>query len=462
MATIKIINKLGLQMGVFALLVSVSGFNVSGISSNTESASFSLASLKTLSLNFGAHAAKKRVKDKRPKRRTPLLRSKVFKKIEAAQAAIQEKNMEEGLEILNGLKEKAVKGKLNGYEIAQMWNMYAFVYFSSEKYADAINAYENVIKQKSIPWVLEDSTIFSLAQLNFLMQNFKLSLKHIDHWLATVPNPSPQAYVFKAQIHYQMQDLGNALAFVKKGVDLADKNKRKVKESWLQLLSYLYYEKKDIDNSVIILERLVAMNPKKSFVQQLSGMYMNKDRPEDQLVLYRALYEKGVLEKEKELITLSSLYISIGVPVKAGIVMEKGIKDKIIKDSSKNMELLGNAWYRAQELEKSIVWLEKAGKDAKDGKIFMRLSATYLDLERFDKAIDAAKRALKLGGLRKEENTHIILGSAYFYKKKFESSLSAFGEVLKIDEKSKLAKQWIKYVTTEKKKQEVFKAFLAS
>jgi len=211
---------------------------------------------------------------------------------------------------------------------------------------------------------------------------------------------------------------------------------------------------------MLILERLVAISPKKSFITQLSGMYMSNDRPQDQLSLYRALYEKKLLKKEKELLTIANLYIANGVPVKAGIIMEKGFKDKVIEDTSKNYELLGNAWYRAQELEKSIVWLEKAAKNGKDGKIFLRLASTYLDLERFDDAVRAAKKALKLGDLLKEETAHIILGNAYFSKKQYEDALEEFSNVIKLDEDNKFAKQWIRYVTIEKKKQEAFIAFI--
>ena len=59
-------------------------------------------------------------------------------------------------------------------------------------------------------------------------------------------------------------------------------------------------------------------------------------------------------------------------------------------------------------------------------------------------------------------NAFIILASAQFYLKEYEQSLSSFGKVLEIDDENKVAKQWIKYVTTEKHKQEEFKAFINS
>lgn len=413
-------------------------------------------------VSWGVQAMNQPVKDKRKKRKTPLIRSKIFKKIEAVQNFLQEDNFQEGIEILNSLKARAQAGKLNSYEVAQMWNMFAFAYFNQEKYSDAIIAYEQVLKQKSIPWVMEDGTLYSLAQLHFVNQNLTTAVSYIDRWLKSVPNPSPQALVFKGQIHYQNKEMSLAYDSVKKGVALADKKQLTVKESWLQLLSFLYYERKDIDNSIKILERLVSINPKKSYISQLSGMYMLKGRNKEQISLYRALYERGNLTEEKELITLASLYINESIPVKAGLILEKGFEDKIIKPTKKNLELLGNAWHQAHELKKSIVWLEKAAELSENGKIHLRLAATHLDLERFDDSVRSAKQALKLSGLSKEVSAHIVMGSAYFYQKKFDESLMAFGKVLELDKNSKIAKQWIKYITTEKKKQEHFELFMKS
>ncbi len=82
MAMNKLLNitKFGVQLGLFVALLTVSGFQVSASVGYSDS---------SLSISSGAMAASKLNKDKRPKRKTPLLRAKIFKKIEAAQAAIQ-------------------------------------------------------------------------------------------------------------------------------------------------------------------------------------------------------------------------------------------------------------------------------------------------------------------------------------------------------------------------------------
>ena len=56
---------------------------------------------------------------------------------------------------------------LNSYEVAQMWNFYAFIYFSQDNYREATRAYENVLQQPELPLGLETTTMFTLTQLYF-------------------------------------------------------------------------------------------------------------------------------------------------------------------------------------------------------------------------------------------------------------------------------------------------------
>jgi hypothetical protein len=50
------------------------------------------------------------------------------------------------------------------------------------------------------------------------------------------------------------------------------------------------------------------------------------------------------------LVLLSQLYLNAEVPYPAAKTLEKGFKDEIVEDDSKNYELAGVAWRQAQEV----------------------------------------------------------------------------------------------------------------
>ena len=97
-------------------------------------------------------------KPKRKTRRTPAIRAKIFEKLTEAQELAEEKKWNESIQVLNDLRDKEGRGKLNSYELANLYNMYAFIYFSKEDYKRALSSYQEVIKQPDIPEAMELNT----------------------------------------------------------------------------------------------------------------------------------------------------------------------------------------------------------------------------------------------------------------------------------------------------------------
>jgi tetratricopeptide (TPR) repeat protein len=146
--------------------------------------------------SYGAvQAAEKKPKDTRETRRTPALRNAVYEKLSAAQIAAEEKDYREALSILDSLKNTTGKKELNGYEKANMYNFYAFVYYAQENYPKVIQAYRNVIAQPDIPLAMELNTKYQLAQLYFVVEDYKGAIKELNDWLNLTDDAQTSAHV---------------------------------------------------------------------------------------------------------------------------------------------------------------------------------------------------------------------------------------------------------------------------
>ena len=62
-------------------------------------------------------------------RKTPAMRERVYSRLSEAQECADEGDMDCARELLDRVREMS---NLNSYEIAQMWNFYAFIYFTQE------------------------------------------------------------------------------------------------------------------------------------------------------------------------------------------------------------------------------------------------------------------------------------------------------------------------------------------
>lgn len=398
--------------------------------------------------------AQEQQQDERETRKTPALRNKVYEKLAEAQAAAEAKDMNTAAQILDEMLAGRRDNELNSYELANVYNLYAFVHYSREDYDRALQAYENVIKQPDIPLAMEINTRYTVAQLYFVQERWQDGIRALQEWFKMTEKPTATAYVLLAQGYYQLKDYDRSLTNVQKAIGMYREKGKVPKEQWLNLARFLYFEKNDIDKAVAVLEELLTHYPKKQYWVQLSHMYGEQKREPKQLAAMETAYVQDMLSKGTELVTMSYLYLNGEVPYKAAQVMDKGLDAEIIEGTSKNWEILGNAYRQAQEVEKAIPAMETAAAKSDEGELYTRLGNIYLDGEDYDKAISAITKGLQRGGVKRPDQARLVLGMAYFEKKQYDKAREAFQAAGRDERSAKFAKQWIQYMDSELERQQ--------
>jgi len=389
-------------------------------------------------------------KQQQSTRRTPALRNEVYEKLAIAQQAAEANNFPEAMRALDALqREFSGKKALNSYELANMYNFYAFIYYTQEKYQDAIKAYEKVLAQPDLPEAMEIGTRYSLAQLYFEIEDWPRAATMLESWFKVAPNPAPDAYILLAQANYQLKSYDKALRNVEQGMAEAKKRNQEPKENWYLLTRVLYYEKGDIKKTTEVLEILAKQWPKKDYFIQLSGMYGELKNDKAQLAAMETAYLSGWITGERELINMAYIYLGSDAPYKAARVIEKGIQAKQIESNAKNLELLGIALRQSRENKRAIPHLERAATLAGDGEQWARLANLQLDEDNNAKAVEAARKALSMGGGRRPDNTRIVLGMALYNLGKYNEAKTAFAEASRDQRSAKIAQQWLRFLDTE-------------
>ncbi|MEP5568201.1 MAG: CDC27 family protein [Halioglobus sp.] len=397
--------------------------------------------------------AQEKPKDTRETRRTPALRNKVYEKLAEAQAAAEAKDLAGAQKVLDGMIAAGGKKALNSYELANVYNLYAFIYYSREDYPNALKAYENVVSQPDIPLAMEINTRYTIAQLYFVQEDWKRGIDALLKWFDMTETPNAGAYVLLSQGYYQLKDYNKALTNVEKAISMYNEKGKLPKEQWYNLARFLYFEKNDINKTVDVLEVLLTHYPKKQYWVQLSHMYGEQKKESEQLSAMETAYVQNMLDKGTEQVTMSYLYLNADVPYKAAKVMDKGLKDGSIEDKSKNWEVAGSAWRQAQEVDKAIPAMEKAAAKSDTGELYARLGNIYLDGDENQKAITAINKGLSRGGVKRPDNARLILGMAYFNVKQYENARKAFNAASRDERSAKYAAQWIKYMDSELERQ---------
>ena len=393
-------------------------------------------------------------KKKEKTRKTPALRNNIYEKLAEAQTFAEAKDYAAAEEILNEMLDAtSKKSKLNAYELANVYNTYAFLRYAVEDYKGALNYYQKVIDQRpQIPLALEVGTLFTISQLHFLQENWQKGIDTLNQWMAVTEIPNTNAYVLLANGYFQLKDYDRSLENIQIAIDREESAGKLPKEQWYNLARFIHFDRDNYAEALEILEILIMYYPKKQYWVQASHLYGEQKDEARQLAILEATYEQNLLDKSQDLVLLSQLYLNAEVPYPAAKTLEKGFKDEIVEDESKNYELAGVAWRQAQEVTKSLPMLERAAAKAEKGELYARLGSVYLDVDKNKEAVTALNKGLKRGGVKRADQARLALGMAYFNLGEFNSARKAFREAAKDKRAKAFAQQWLKYISSEEKR----------
>jgi len=395
-------------------------------------------------------------KKERETRKTPALRNNIYEKLAEAQVFAEAKQYVEAEAVLDDMLDAtSKKSKLNRYELANVYNTYAYLRYAVEDYDGALNYYQKVIDQRpEIPLALEINTLYTVAQLYFLQENWRKGIDTLNTWMSVSDTPSTNAYVLLANGYFQLKDYDKSLSNIQIAIDREEAAGKLPKEQWYNLARFIHFDRDNFRAALDILEILIMYYPKKQYWVQASHLYGEEKDEARQLAMLEATYEQNLLDRSQDIVLLSQLYLQAEVPFPAARAMEKGLADDIVEKESKNYELAGVAWRQAQEVTKSLPMLEAAASKSEKGELYARLGNVYLDVDKNKEAVEALKRGLDRGGVKRPDQARLALGMAYFNLGDFNAARRAFREARKDQRARSYADQWLKYITSEENRLE--------
>lgn len=390
--------------------------------------------------------------NERETKQTVAMSQSVFEDLTEAQTLIEAKDYAGGQGMLDKL---AANEKLTPYERAQVFNLSGYSYYLQERYPDAIRAYERVLREPELPEALQQSTLKTMAQLQFTIEDYPTALQTIKRLMAVVAEPSADVYMLLGQAYFQMQDYQAALDPIRTAINMTREQGRVPRENDLLLLRVCYYELSNFPAMIDVLIELITHYPKDTYILTLAGVYSELGDTKKQLALAEVLYERGYLNNPTHITNLANLYLLHEAPYKAAVLLEKEMAANRVARDERNLRLLSQAWYTAREDEKAIPPLKLAAEQSQEGELFVRLAQAYINLEQFSEAVEALDKGLKLGDLSREDTANIMLGMAHFNLKQLTQAKRAFERALSDDRSRRTATQWIQYVESEMRRAEL-------
>jgi tetratricopeptide (TPR) repeat protein len=369
----------------------------------------------------------------------------VYDKITRAQEEVDAKNYQGALRTLNALRQQ----KLTEYELTNVLNYIGFVYYNMDDTRRAIATYEELLRIPSLEEQMRKQTIYTLAQLSTMEEEYTQALRFLDQWFALEANPGPEPYVLYAQNLYQVDKFQEMVKPIETAMDIARKRDIAIKEDWYVLLNFAYFQQENFAKVRDINKILLQGWPKKRYWFTLAGAFTELNSENNLIAAYDALQTQQLLTTESELVTMAQLYMQHEVPYKAATLLEAEMEEGRVPKNAKNYRLLSQAWSLAMEDEKAIPALQEAARLDRDGELYLRLANTHLNLGQYSECVEAAREGLNVGGLKSPDHAQISLGMCLYNLKRYDDAIAAFRAASRSERSQKVARQWIDVIQSD-------------
>ena len=364
--------------------------------------------------------------------------TKTYNRLTEAQEFITNSQFAEAEVVLNELKASV---KDNSIDKALTYQLIGYTEMSQNKYPAAIKAFKETLSYEELPEKLRINIGYMVAQLYAAEGDFDQAVSFAREWFVTLEAPTPEQYIFMANVLAQTKNFAEAAPYAVKAIDLSDDPK----ESWFQVLIACYFELKQYSSSEKYLKMAITNWPtKQAYWEQLASVYLVQEKMEPALVTLQLAWKGEWIEKESLIQNMVQLAVNEGIPEHAARLLVEAMDRDLIPENEKFVDSLANAWLAAKEFDKAVASFERLSDLNGEAKPLEKVANIYMQQARYQEAEKAARAALQKD-TDKPGNLWITLGMALASQERYDEGLTALRKAKAYDYASRKAGQWIKY-----------------
>lgn len=258
-----------------------------------------------------------------------------------------------------------------------------------------------------------------------------------------------------ARAYYLTGDFPHAIQEMKADIQATEQAGKQPGEDQLRLLGSSMLKANDRNGYGEVLEKLVALYPKKDYWGDLLGRLFSKPGFSDRLLLdaYRLKFATGDMETVNEYLDMSELAMRAGFPAEAKKTLDQGFETGVLgkgADAAKHKKLRDAAAKTVADDQKTMAQGEAEAAKKKDGTGLVNLGYAYVTSGQFDKGLGLMEQGLQKGGLKHPEDAKLHLAIAYAQAGKKNEAIEKLKAVQGTDGTADLARYWTVYLNQPK------------
>jgi len=348
----------------------------------------------------------------------------------------------EALELLESLETQ----RLSTYGATLVQQTFGFCYLQQGDVARAIEAFERTVSLDGLPNFSQQEMRYSLAALYATEGRFEQAIDTLSTWYAYAVEPvGADKFMLTGSSYAQLSEFANALQYIEEAISRSEEPN----ESWYTLELSIHFELMDYPSAAGHLREMVVLWPDDaSYWEMLASVYLELQDDANSLATLMVAYENDLVDEEAKLLNLVRLNLFLDVPYRAGMIMAVGFAEDTIAETHANLELLLSAWTSAREFERALDVIDRLAPLTDDGAYYMQKAQLLNEQGRWSDVIEAADRALEMGGLDDAGSTLVLKGIAQAELGLYAEARVTFGAARELDTAAaRNAEAWIEYIS---------------
>lgn len=385
------------------------------------------------------------VRQIRDARTTQAVSERVGRSIMQAFEYYEEDQTQEAIQVLRDTTAR------NDFDRAYLARFIGNLLASEDELEEATAQLDRAVTLDRLSFGDHGAAIRLLADLNLQQENYEEALQGYQNWIQFTGELDHEVFMRMANAHLELQNYDRVIPFARKSVAHQETPNRN--PYVLQVAAF--YETQQIANAIEVLEEGLEVLPgEERWWGQLGMFYLLEEDVERALATMEIAYLAGYLTRENDFRALVQMYSNIGIPYRAGKVMDEHIESGQIEGTPRNYSIAARSYHAAREFADAANLYTKAIESSDDDDqrrdFYRRQGDALLLINRYSDAAEAFSNSVQLTDPDDDTSgrVYMSLAEAHFYAEQYSEALTAAENAARYDAQRRNAESWAGYIRT--------------
>lgn len=352
-------------------------------------------------------------------------------------------------DIEGAIRELQAANARDPYDVAYVNRFLGNFYAFQEQPDRAIELLQQSVNADILGFSDQAQALLLLANLNLQEERFTDALRYYQEWLEFAGTMDPDVFIRMSNAHLELNNYEQVIPFARKALHYMQEPNRN--PYVLQVAAF--FELQRMGDAIQVLEEGVQLLPdEKRWWSQLGMLYFQEEDYDKALATMELAYLAGFLEQQNDFRALAQMYSNSMIPYRAAEVLRRHLASGDIDQTSRNYSIAASAYHAAREFSRAnelyVQAIDATSDRAEQYDYHRRRGASLLLASNYQEAARAFQAASEIApqGDNNLGRVYMSLAEAHFYNERYQAALNAARRAESFSDQRRNAESWAQYI----------------